>query len=380
MKKIISLFLVLILMITVPISAYAEENTSETVTSAEETLQAEKTVDERAREILDSMTLEEKVAQMFMVYMPSKNATAIQKEYQFGGYLLFANNFKNNSYEKKQSQIKGYQKASKIKMLIAVDEEGGIVNRVSLYKQYRSSPFLSPRELYKKGGYSKIRKDTREKADLLLDLGINTNLAPVADVAYNSKNYIYSRTFSTSARSTSKYIKYVVREMGKKNLVSTLKHFPGYGNNGDTHSNIIHDKRSKKTFESRDLLPFAAGIDAGCDMIMVSHNIVECFDKKNPASLSKKVHNYLRKEMDFDGVIISDGLGMAGVVDFVGGSKSEAAVRSILAGNDMICANDYKAQYKAVLKAVKSGRIKESQVNKSVTRILKLKLNRGIIK
>lgn len=380
MKKIISLFLVLILMITVPISAYAEENTSETVTSAEETLQREKTVDERAREILDSMTLEEKVAQMFMVYMPSKNATAIQKEYQFGGYLLFANNFKNNSYEKKQSQIKGYQKASKIKMLIAVDEEGGIVNRVSLYKQYRSSPFLSPRELYKKGGYSKIRKDTREKADLLLDLGINTNLAPVADVAYNSKNYIYSRTFSTSARSTSKYIKYVVREMGKKNLVSTLKHFPGYGNNGDTHSNIIHDKRSKKTFESRDLLPFAAGIDAGCDMIMVSHNIVECFDKKNPASLSKKVHNYLRKEMDFDGVIISDGLGMAGVVDFVGGSKSEAAVRSILAGNDMICANDYKAQYKAVLKAVKSGRIKESQVNKSVTRILKLKLNRGIIK
>ena len=380
MKKIISLFLVLILMITVPISAYAEENTSETVTSAEETLQAEKTVDERAREILDSMTLEEKVAQMFMVYMPSKNATAIQKEYQFGGYLLFANNFKNNSYDKKRSQIKGYQKASKIKMLIAVDEEGGIVNRVSLCKQYRSSPFLSPRELYKKGGYSKIRKDTREKADLLLDLGINTNLAPVADVAYNSKNYIYSRTFSTSARSTSKYIKYVVREMGKKNLVSTLKHFPGYGNNGDTHSNIIHDKRSKKTFESRDLLPFAAGIDAGCDMIMVSHNIVECFDKKNPASLSKKVHNYLRKEMDFDGVIISDGLGMAGVVDFVGGSKSEAAVRSILAGNDMICANDYKAQYKAVLKAVKSGRIKESQVNKSVTRILKLKLNRGIIK
>lgn len=89
MKKIISLFLVLILMITVPISAYAEENTSETVTSAEETLQAEKNVDERAREILDSMTLEEKVAQMFMVYMPSKNATAIQKEYQFGGYLLF---------------------------------------------------------------------------------------------------------------------------------------------------------------------------------------------------------------------------------------------------------------------------------------------------
>ena len=120
-----------------------------------------KTVEERAEEILSSMTLEEKVAQMFMVYMPSKKATAIQKKYQFGGYLLFANNFKNNSYKKKQSQIKAYQKASKLNMLIAVDEEGGTVNRVSIYKQYRKSPFLSPQKLNRKGGLSNIRKDTK---------------------------------------------------------------------------------------------------------------------------------------------------------------------------------------------------------------------------
>ncbi|MDD6728844.1 MAG: glycoside hydrolase family 3 N-terminal domain-containing protein [Eubacteriales bacterium] len=382
MKKILSLLLAFLLTVCFPVSAFAEESETQTsstqITATDE--KKEKTIDERAKEILNSMTLEEKVAQMFMVYMPSENATSIQKKYQFGGYLLFANNFKNNSYKKKQTQIKNYQKASKIKMLIAVDEEGGIVNRVSLYKQYHKSPFLSPRELYKKGGYNKIKKDTREKANLLLDLGINTNLAPVADVAYKSSNYIYSRSFSTSAKSTSKYIDIVVTEMGKKNLVSTLKHFPGYGNNGDTHNNIIRDKRSKKTFVTRDLLPFQSGIDAGCDMIMVSHNIVECFDKKNPASLSKKVHSYIRKEMNFDGVIISDGLGMAGVVDFVGGSTEEAAVRSVLAGNDMICANNYKVQYPAVLKAVKKGRIKESQINKSVLRILKLKLNRKIIK
>lgn len=332
----------------------------------------------RAQEILSSMTLEEKVAQMFVVYMPSKDAAKIQKKYQFGGYLLFAENFKNNSCEKKQSQIKSYQKASKIKMLIAVDEEGGSVNRVSLYSQYRSSPFLSPRTLYKKGGWERIKKDTVSKAELLLDLGINTNLAPVADVPYSSKNYMYSRAFSTKASSVSRYIKTVVKEMDSKNLVSTLKHFPGYGNNGDTHTNIIRDRRSKKTFETRDLLPFQAGIDAGCDMIMMSHNIVGCFDSKNPTSLSKKLHKYLREEMSFDGVIISDGLGMAGVVDFVGGNKGEAAVRAVLAGNDMICANNYKTQYPAVLKAVKSGRIKESQIDASVTRILLLKLKREI--
>lgn len=150
-----------------------------------------RTVEERAEEILSSMTLEEKVAQMFMVYMPNKKATAIQKKYQFGGYLLFANNFKNNSYKKKQSQIKAYQKASKLNMLIAVDEEGGTVNRVSIYKQYRKSPFLSPQKLNKKGGLPNIRKDTKSKAKLLLDLGINTNLAPVADTPYSKRDYIY---------------------------------------------------------------------------------------------------------------------------------------------------------------------------------------------
>lgn len=351
-------------------AAFAESKASGTEISLEQ----------RAEEILSEMTLEEKVAQMFMVYMPSKDAAKIQKKYQFGGYLLFAENFKNSTPDKKKAQIKNYQKVSRINMLIAVDEEGGIVNRVSLYKQYRSSPFLSPMKLYKNGGYGRIKKDTVSKANLLLKLGINTNLAPVADVPYKKSDYIYSRCFSTNAKSVSKYIKTVVTQMGKKNLVSTLKHFPGYGNNGDTHSSIIRDKRSKKTFESRDLLPFYAGIEAGCDMIMVSHNIVNCFDKKNPASLSKKVHTYLRREMGFDGVIISDGLAMAGVVDFVGGSKSEAAIQSVLAGNDMICADDYKTQYPAVLKAVKSGRIKKSRIEDSVRRIIKMKLKRNIIK
>lgn len=368
MKKIysVSIFAMVLafVMLLTPASALADESETE----------------KRAVEILNTMTLEEKVAQMFMVYIPSENAAKIQKKYQFGGYLLFAKNFKNSNYSKKKSQIAKYQKNSKIKILIAVDEEGGIVNRVSLYKQYRESPFLSPQKLYKQGGYKKITSDTKEKAKLLLDLGINTNLAPVADTPYSSSDYIYSRSFSTSYKKNSKYIKTVIKQMNKSNIVSTLKHFPGYGNNGDTHSNIIRDKRSLKTFKNRDLKVFKAGIDAGADMVMVSHNITNAFDKKNPASLSKKVHKYLKNTLGFDGVIISDGLGMDGVVDFVGGDKGEAAVKSILAGNDMVCANDYKVQYPAVLEAVKNGRIKESQIDESVKRILVMKLNRKIIK
>ena len=380
-KNIVSLILSIIMSFSFVTTAYGNELTDENTTTEPVQIisSKEKTVDERAKEILNSMTLEQKVAQMFMIYMPSKNATKIQKKYQFGGFVLFANNFKNSSYSDKKKQIAGYQKVSNLNMLIAVDEEGGGVNRVSLYKQYRKTPFLSPQKLYAKGKYKKIVSDTKEKANLLLDLGINTNLAPVADTPYSRKDYIYYRTFSTSAKKNSKYVKTVVKEMDKKNLVSTLKHFPGYGNNGDTHSKIIRDKRKFKTFKNRDLLPFKAGIDAGADMVMVSHNIVEAFDKKYPASLSKKVHNYLRKDMGFDGVIISDGLGMAGVVDFVGGDKGQAAVKSVLAGNDMLCASDYKTQYSAVLKAVKNKTIKESQINSSVKRILVMKIKRGII-
>ena len=338
-----------------------------------------RTVEERAEEILSSMTLEEKVAQMFMVYMPNKKATAIQKKYQFGGYLLFANNFKNNSYKKKQSQIKAYQKASKLNMLIAVDEEGGTVNRVSIYKQYRKSPFLSPQKLNKKGGLPNIRKDTKSKAKLLLDLGINTNLAPVADTPYSKRDYIYYRTFSTSSKKNSKYIKTVIKEMGKNNLVSTLKHFPGYGNNTNTHTGMSVDKRSWESFEERDLKPFKAGVDAGVPFLMVSHNVIDDFDKGVPASLSKKLHNYIRNDMNYDGIILCDGLGMSGVRDYVGGDKGEVAVRAVMAGNDMLCATDVGVQLRAIVKAVNDGRIEFSQIEDSVTRIIMTKINYGLI-
>lgn len=365
MKKIITLLMAVVMAIaSMPISAYA----------------GEKTVEQRADEILEVMSMDEKLAQMLFVYLPSKDAGKIQKKYQFGGYVLFAQSFKNSSKKEKKEQLARYQKNSKVKMLIAVDEEGGYVNRVSLYKQFRKTPFKTDKAYYKDGGWKNMTSHVNEKDKLLSSLGINTNFAPVADVAYNSRNYIYSRSFSTNPDTVSTYIKKTVKQMAKDNEVSTLKHFPGYGNNGDTHSNIIKDKRSLKTFQTRDLKPFQAGIDAGCDMIMVSHNIVTAFDKKNPASLSKKVHSYLRKDMGFDGVIASDGLGMAGVLDFVGGDKGEVAVRAILAGNDIVLTGAYADPMKALKKAVKSGRLTEKQVNEKVKRILILKLNRGIIK
>ena len=114
---------------------------------------------------------------------------------------------------------------------------------------------------------------------------------------------------------------------------------------------------------------------------MVSHTIVNAFDSNNPASLSPNVHSYLRKEMGFNGVIITDGLAMMGITNFVGGDQGKAAVKAAQAGNDMLCVTgDYNKCYKALVKAAKNGTIPESQIDESVKRILRMKIKRGIIK
>ncbi len=333
----------------------------------------------QAKAIMKTMTWKEKIAQMFMVAVPKSQADQVQKNYQFGGYVFFRDDFSGRTPDQAQKLIQSIQKASKVKTLISVDEEGGTVTRVSGLARYRSRKFASPQEVWRKGGWSGIREDTRQKADFLKKLGINTNLAPVADVPYRQSDFIYRRSFSTNADMTAKYIKTVVKEMDGKDLVSTLKHFPGYGGNGDTHTLVIRDTRSRSAFEKRDLKPFAAGIEAGCDMIMVSHNVVNCFDRSMPASLSKKVHDYLRETMGFEGVIITDDICMDGAASFVGGSE-KAAVKAVQAGSDMVCATSYRTQYDAVVKAFLRGGISRAQINASVERILVMKLRRGIIK
>ncbi len=338
-------------------------------------------VGKKVETILSRMTLEQKIAQMMIVAMPSSKAAGIQKQYQFGGYILFHQDFKRTNKSGMKKLLKSCQRSSKIPMLIGTDEEGGIVVRASLYGKYRSKRFRSQGSVFRGGSFKAVQSDTKAKDKFMKSLGLNTNFAPVADVPYNRSDFMYDRAYSVSAIKTSKCIRRCIKQMDKDNMVSVLKHFPGYGNNGDTHGMVIRDKRSRNTFVTRDLKPFTAGIEEGADMVMVSHTIVNAFDKKNPASLSKPVHKYLRKKMDFEGVIITDGLGMKGITDHVGGSQSKAAVRSVKAGNDMLCVTgDYENCYKALLKAAKQGTIRESQIDDSVRRILRMKIKRGIIK
>ncbi|MGB8454036.1 MAG: glycoside hydrolase family 3 N-terminal domain-containing protein [Anaerocolumna sp.] len=332
----------------------------------------------RAKEIMQDMTLKEKIGQLFFVRCIRERALSDIEKYNLGGYILFGDDFKDESKKDMKTTIANYQDKSKIPLLIGVDEEGGTVNRISKYPAFRAVPFKSPQDLYQEGSYDLIVSDTIEKAKLLLGLGINVNLAPVCDVSTDSKDFIYNRAFGKDAEQTAEYVSTVVNQMNIQGIGSTLKHFPGYGNNVDTHTGIAIDDRSYETFEKSDFLPFEAGIESGAGSILVSHNIVTSMDKKYPASLSKKVHAILRNDLGFKGVIMTDDLSMDAIKDYT--NDKEAAVQAIIAGNDLIVATDYNVQIPAVITAVENGTITEDRINESVIRVLTWKLNLGIMK
>lgn len=332
---------------------------------------------EQAQEILEKMSLEEKVGQMFIARCPEQKATKDVIDYHLGGYILFGRDFQGKTKAQIIEDIQNYQEDANLPLFIGVDEEGGTVNRISSNHNLRAVPFWSPQALYAEGGFDLIRSDTQEKSMLLHSLGINLNFAPVCDISKDSQDFMYNRSFGKDAVQTAQYVKTVVETMKKENMGSVLKHFPGYGNNSDTHTGIAYDDRSYNTFQDSDFIPFESGINAGADMVLVSHNVVNCMDDQLPASLSPKVHKILREQLNFSGVIITDDLAMKGVTNFTADDK--IAILAIQAGNDLLCCTEYKTQITAVLEAVRRGEISENRIDKSVLRILKLKISLGII-
>lgn len=332
---------------------------------------------DQAQAILNGMSLEEKVGQMFFVRTPIGSGASDAAKYQLGGYILFDRDVRPYDKVGLSNQLQTYQNNSKIKMLIGIDEEGGTVNRLSRYLAYRGAPFLSPQALFAQGGMDLILSDVKEKAELLNSLGINVNLAPVSDVSINPNDFINARAFGKDADQTADYIGKVVNAMNENHIGSVLKHFPGYGNNVDTHTGIAYDKRPYDNFLANDFKPFEAGFNARAQAVLVAHNIVDCMDPNFPASLSKNVHDILRNTLHFRGVIMTDDLDMEAIKDFIG--TSSPAVFAIKAGNDLVMCSDYANQIPSVLAAIQNNEISEQQINESVHRILTWKLNINII-
>lgn len=346
---------------------------------------------EKATKKMQDLTQEEKIAQLFVIGMSNNSDLEELKNYQFGGYLFFKDFFDNKTEEQVKQTIDNFQKDADIPLLIAIDEEGGRVVRASSNPKLAKEPFKSPSELYKNGGLEAIKQDTIKKSMFLERLGINLNFAPVVDIATNSEDYMFKRALQEGKKLTAKYAKTVISASKGYKVSYTLKHFPGYGSNKDTHTGISQDERTYEEIYNNDLEPFRAGIEVGAEVVMVSHNVVTSIDKNNPASISKEVHNLLRNDLGFNGIIITDDINMGAIKNEY--TVADSIVKAIQAGNDMIIITidknskdkitntkiDYKTVIESVKNALEKGEITDNDIDTALRRILAWKYYKGLM-
>ena len=344
-------------------------------------------------EVLNNMTLKQKVCQMFMVTPEAitgispmtevgngtKNA---MNDYPVGGIIYFSQNLSSRNQIKTMiSNTQGFSReACGVGLFIGVDEEGGKVARCA---QNLGTTAFKPMEQYGKENNYKTAYDIGATlAKDLSSLGFNVDFAPVADVNIDSGNELGDRIFSSDPNVVANMVSGVSKGLQDNGVSATLKHFPGLGaENGNTHTNstVIID-RTLEQLRNTEFVPFKKGIDSGTDFIMVGHQSVTSFGDELPCDLSyKAVTEMLRGELGFDGIAITDAHQMNTISKVY--TSGEAAKLSIKAGMDIILMPvDYRAAVDEVCRAVESGEIPESRIDESVMRILKRKDRLGLLK
>lgn len=328
-------------------------------------------------------SLEQKIGQMFVSRTPQTVGQAEHdaRKYNLGGFIVYDADLKGLTQDQFRNKLARYDKAANIPLLIGIDQEGGLVSRLThsgLVPQ-NGYQFEFPRDQYAAGGMKAVLTSAHNTATLLRSLNVNWNYAPDADYSDNPNSFIYMRGFGgvmgkQSFQGEANYIKQVIPQWQHDNLIAaTLKHFPGYGDAADTHTGFAETNRSAEDVETKDMLPFKAGMDAGADAVMVTHVIYNKIDPDYPASLSKKIDNLIRNDCHFNGVVVTDALEMGAITDFAKEHHTDADILAIEAGNDMIMTTDYATEIPKIAQAVKDGKISESQINTSVKRILDMK-------
>lgn len=352
-------------------------------------------IDGMSEDILKNMTLEEKIGQMFIVNFESldtsndsyfewrKLTNKMRKSldtYHVGGVVFFSRNI--DTREQTMKFITDLQNKSKVPLFISVDEEGGDVSRIASNSNMQTTVFPSMQVVGELDDVEYANTIGKTIGKEIKALGFNLDFAPVADVKTNDANTeIGNRSFGSNPDAVADMVREVVKGLQSENVSATLKHFPGHGNaSKDSHKGSVNVENDLERLRKIDFVPFKSGIKAGVDFIMVSHiSISRVTEDTVPASLSSLVlKNMIRTELGFDGIVITDALNMKAITDNY--SSKEAAVRAIKSGADMLLMpENLKEAYEGLLDAVNKGIIKESRIDDSLRRILKLKLKRGII-
>lgn len=338
---------------------------------------------------LQGMTDEEKLWQLFFVRPEDitnvKTATrageTTQKaleQYPVGGLCYFADNLEDQEQALEMlSKTKTYAKTP---LFMAIDEEGGSVSRAGANEELSVTHFPAAAEYGKTADNVAVLQMGMTLAEELHALGFNLNFAPVADIVTNPNNTeIGDRAYSSDPETAALLVAAMVEGQKRNGMPSCLKHFPGHGSTeGDSHENTVTSARTPEELQQNEWLPFRAGIGQGAAFVMLSHLTNENLSSL-PASLSPEVVNFLRQELGFEGVIITDSLQMKAITGYYGADR--AAVLALQAGADMLLMpNDVEKAYNGITAALESGELTWEQIDASVLRILTTKYEYGIMK
>lgn len=338
------------------------------------------TAEERAREYISQMSLEEKVAGLFFVnpevigegISVGGDTEAILNRYAVGGVIYFENNIGTEAQLTQMlAQTKEY---SKYPVFLAVDEEGGRVARVAQsFDSVKNTGSAS--ELGKKGDPKAAYRAYGEIGTYLGRYGFDVDFAPVADIYNESNSMFEQRSFGKDAQSVADYVFQAVKGLEDKGVSACAKHFPGHGSTeGDSHTGLAVSRLTEQELLDREFLPFKSAISAGTDFIMMGHiSLPNVLGNDTPATLSPEiVTGLLREKLGYNGIIITDAMRMSAVTRMYG--ASEAAVMAVRAGCDMVLMpEDFEAAYNGVLDAVKSGEIPQERIEESLMRIYRVK-------
>ena len=339
-----------------------------------------------AEELLAEMTLHEKVCQLFIV-QPS-DITGVSKvtaagvtthraleRYPVAGLLYDATNLV--SMDQTKTMLSTVQTYTKIPLILTCDEEGGRVNRLM---HTIGTTYIGPMLGFKDQGPDKAAENAKTIASDLRSCGFNMDLAPVADVWSNPSNTVIGdRAYSDDFDQAGGLVAAAVGGFHEGGVACALKHFPGHGDtSADSHYGSVYVYKTLDELREAEFKPFRAGIDAGADAVMMGHLIIADVDDQ-PALLSHKiVTELLREELGFDGVVITDSLKMQAMTDHYG--SGDIAVGAIQAGVDLLlCPQNLEEAVNALTRAVEDGTITQERLDESVLRVLRLKIDRGII-
>ena len=349
------------------------------------------------RQKLESMTLEQKVAQLFVVTPEQLTGvsqavvagSATQRaldDIPVGGLCYFAQNITGD--QQLQDLLSGtYDMASRsgagIAPFLAVDEEGGsLVARVANSGYFDVPCFPNMAEVGATGDVAQVAHVGATIGEYLHKIGFNVDFAPVADVLTNPCNEVIGpRAFSSDPDVAAQMVSAEVSAMLDAGTMPCIKHFPGHGDTaGDSHTGAVVSMRSAEEIRTCEYKPFQAGIEAGCPFVMVGHIETPNLAADGlPASLSKTmITDELRGRLGFEGVVISDSFVMGAITQRY--SPADVAVRFIRAGGDVVLMpENLQDAYRGLLEAVDEGAIEEQRIDESVKRILEVKKRAGIL-